>query len=175
MNDEPTNLASTPEGGSARPRSGTLLVAAVGTFFVAVTLYLVLGMPGMDHRQTSPSSGMEGMDMGPETAAHRLVDPATFAASIAHPGAVVINVHIPYDGEITGTDIFMPFDNLDVASLPADRTTPLVVYCRSGTMSAIAVGMLTELGYTDIVELAGGMRAWESSGRPITHSSTPGP
>ena len=41
------------------------------------------------------------------------------------------------------------------------------VYCRSGRMSAIAVRELARLGYGTIVELRGGMVAWEASGRRL--------
>ena len=86
----------------------------------------------------------------------------------------MINVHVPYEGEIEGTDLFLQYDRIDAASLPPDRDTPLVVYCRSGSMSAEAVVTLAGLGYTNIVELAGGMNAWRESGRQIVSSVTGG-
>lgn len=51
--------------------------------------------------------------------------------------------------------------------LPADRATPLGVYCRAGRVSAEAVATLTDLGYPDVVEPAGGMQAWQAAGRPL--------
>jgi rhodanese-related sulfurtransferase len=81
----------------------------------------------------------------------------------------LINVHIPYEGEIEGTDDFIPFDqvqqNLD--KLPADKDSRVVIYCRSGSMSGISARSLVELGYTDVWNLDGGMIAWEASGRSI--------
>lgn len=67
-----------------------------------------------------------------------------------------------------GTDLAIPFDQIAArkSELPA-LTTPLAVYCRSGRMSAIAVQTLSGLGYTDVVELEGGMIAWEAAGRPL--------
>ena len=47
-----------------------------------------------------------------------------------------------------------------------DRTTPLVTQCRSGVRSAKAAFALKQLGYTDVVSLAGGILAWEESGLP---------
>ena len=97
-----------------------------------------------------------------------LVDPDEFAARIGGPDVVTINVHTPNEGSIAGTDLVVPFDEIAESSeLPADRSTPLAVYCRSGNMSADAVDDLVELGYTDIVELDGGFDAWEASGRPL--------
>lgn len=99
----------------------------------------------------------------------RLVDPVRFADVVERNGVLVINVHTPDEGSIAGTDISIPFDRIRdrAADLPADRATPLAVYCRTGTMSAAAVRTLTQLGYRDITELAGGMQAWQASGRPL--------
>lgn len=150
-------------------RSGTVMVVAFMMFAVGVALYFALGMPGMDH---GSGSTMDGMDMNSETPIHRLVDPVAFEAALDQPGTVVINVHVPYDGEISETDLLMPFDDIDAAALPSDRATPLAVYCRSDTMSAEAVVTLAGLGYMNIVELDGGMNAWRASGRTVTMNAT---
>ena len=55
----------------------------------------------------------------------------------------------------------------ETGRLPADRTAPLALYCRTGPMSADAARTLADAGYTNIVELAGGMGAWTQSGRPL--------
>ena len=95
-----------------------------------------------------------------------LVPPAEFAAAVSPVGTVTINVHVPDEGSIQGTDLSIPFDQIEGRSdeLP-DVGTPLAVYCRSGRMSAEAVETLRKLGYRDIVELRGGMIAWEADGR----------
>ena len=82
----------------------------------------------------------------------------------------LLNVHVPYEGEIAGTDLFIPFDAIaSTAKLPADRAAPLVVYCRSGRMSAIAARALVGSGYTNVRNVAGGMIAWERAGYPLRH------
>ena len=43
----------------------------------------------------------------------------------------------------------------------------MAVYCKSGRMSADAVSTLRQLGYTDVVELRGGMDAWAAGGREL--------
>ena len=98
-----------------------------------------------------------------------LVGPARFAAAIAEPGRVLVNVHTPPEGRIEGTDLAIPYDQLAARAgeLPGDRGTPLAVYCRSGRMSAEAVPTLVRLGFRDIVELRGGMEAWVASGRSL--------
>lgn len=100
--------------------------------------------------------------------AARQADPARFAAAVREPRAFVLNVHVPDEGSIPGTDASVPFDRLRErrGELP-DPSTPLAVYCRTGRMSAEAVRTLADLGYRDVVELRGGMVAWEAAGRPL--------
>ena len=146
------------------PRPNKIFMVAFIAVVAAVIAYFAFGMPGMDH---DSGSSMNGMDMTSQTPIHRLVGPDAFDAALDQPDAVVINVHVPYDGELEGTDLFMPFDKIDPVSLPTDQATPLLVYCRSGSMSAKAVVTLTGLGYTNITELGGGINEWRASGRTV--------
>jgi len=157
--------ADTASAGTGR--NGSIVVVLLIAASAIVGLYFAFGMPGMTHNTVS----MPGMVMDPAPGKHRLVDPATFEKALRDPGAVVINVHVPYEGEIEGTDLFLPFDSLDPTKLPTARTTELLVYCRTGRMSAKAATTLTELGYTNIVELDGGMQAWQASGRTVSARS----
>jgi rhodanese-related sulfurtransferase len=56
--------------------------------------------------------------------------------------------------------------------LPPDR--PLMVVCHLGGRSAAAAGFLIRSGRTDVVNVAGGMDAWERAGLPIRRG-TPAP
>ncbi len=47
-----------------------------------------------------------------------------------------------------------------------DRARPIVVYCAGGARSAFAAKALGELGYADVVSLAGGFGAWKGAGLP---------
>jgi rhodanese-related sulfurtransferase len=116
-------------------------------------------MTGMPNEQA-----MAGAGAGAVTQA----DPQSFAAAIA-AGRTVINVHTPNQGSITGTNLTIPFDQLEsrAGELPKDRDTALAVYCMTGNMSDIAGQTLTRLGYTNILELRGGMTAWQSAGLPL--------
>ena len=59
-----------------------------------------------------------------------------------------------------------------VGELPTDR--PLMLVCHLGGRSAAATGFLMRSGRTDVVNVAGGMDAWERAGLPVRHG-TPAP
>jgi phage shock protein E len=81
----------------------------------------------------------------------------------------LVNVKTPYVGEIEGTDLYVPFDQLAAraSSLPANKDAKVLVYCRSGVESAQAAQTLLDLGYTNVWNLDGGMNAWQASGRTL--------
>ena len=80
-----------------------------------------------------------------------------------------INVHIPYEGEIEGTDAFIPYNKIaqNLDKLPEDKSTKIVLYCQSGRMSEIAAQELSDLGYTNVYNHLFGMHDWQSKGYPL--------
>ena len=85
----------------------------------------------------------------------------------------LVNVKTPYIGEIDGTDLYIPYDQLAVkaSALPGNKGARVLVYCRSGAESAIAAQTLVDLGYTNVWNLDGGMNAWQASGRALVQKS----
>lgn len=79
---------------------------------------------------------------------------------------VFINVHTPYEGEIAGTDSFIEYDSMKAneAQLPKDKSTPIILYCKSGRMSGETLTTLKDMGYTNVRHLAGGMNEWKKNG-----------
>ena len=107
---------------------------------------------------------------------HRLVTPAAFAKAVAEKGTVTIDVRGPGEPFIAGTDLSIAFDTLAArkAKLPAAKTTRLAIYCHSGRRSAIAAQTLLSLGYRDIVELKGGVTAWQAAGKKLQPANATG-
>ena len=92
------------------------------------------------------------------------------AAKIAVPGTVVLDVREPDEyeqGALTGA-VHIPRGHLEaqVEARIADHDTPLVVYCAGGVRSAFATKTLGELGYTNVVSMAGGFGRWKDEGKP---------
>ena len=93
---------------------------------------------------------------------------AQLANALENKNFTLVNVHIPYAGELPETDLFIPFNEIDSheGELP-DKDSPIVVYCRSGAMSTQAAATLVAAGYTQVYELDGGMVAWTEAGHEL--------
>jgi YVTN family beta-propeller protein len=90
------------------------------------------------------------------------VNAGQLKAMMQNKDFALINVHIPYEGEIEGTDIFIPYNQIDAIDFQKDQK--IVLYCRSGSMSRFAAERLAELGYTNVYNLEKGMNEWEAQG-----------
>ena len=95
------------------------------------------------------------------------------AGMLTHKDFTLVNVKTPYIGEIDGTDLYIPYDQLaaKASALPGNKGARILVYCRSGAESAIAAQTLLDLGYTNVWNLDGGMSAWQASGRALIQKS----
>jgi molybdopterin/thiamine biosynthesis adenylyltransferase/rhodanese-related sulfurtransferase len=69
-------------------------------------------------------------------------------------------------GTIPGA-LHIPRGNLEVQveGRITNREQPIVVYCAGGVRSAFAAKTLADLGYTDVVSMAGGFNRWKDEGR----------
>jgi phage shock protein E len=101
------------------------------------------------------------------------VTPDRLAQMLTTKDFTFVNVKTPYIGEIDGTDLYIPYDQLSAraSQLPANKSAKILVYCRSGVESAQAAQTLLNLGYTNVRNLDGGMNAWQSSGRTLVQKN----
>jgi molybdopterin/thiamine biosynthesis adenylyltransferase/rhodanese-related sulfurtransferase len=70
-------------------------------------------------------------------------------------------------GTIPGS-VFIPRGHLEsqAETKLVDRAQPIVLYCAAGNRSAFAAETLEQLGFTDVVSMAGGFGRWKNEGRP---------
>jgi len=85
----------------------------------------------------------------------------------------VINVHIPFEGEIPDTDAHIPYNEIGqyADQLPQDKSDKLVLYCLRDGMSVAASKTLAEMGYTNVIYVQGGMKAWQAAGYELLSDS----
>lgn len=55
----------------------------------------------------------------------------------------------------------------------AERGQKVVLYCKSSGRAALAAVALQEMGYTDVVSIAGGYDAWVAAGKPVVRPEAP--
>lgn len=127
-----------------------------------VAISLALGLSACQSEKTSGQSGT----MEPEAVSFTTMTVEELHDALPTKDFVLVNVHIPYAGELPQTDLFIPFNEIEqnLDTLPANQEATIVLYCRSGGMSDSASKVLAELGYTDIVDVPGGMNAWKAAG-----------
>lgn len=77
----------------------------------------------------------------------------------------LVNVRGPDDGMFPETDLVIPFADLAASldKLPA-KDAPIVLYCLTGKTSEAAAETLVAAGYTNVVEVDGGIDAWKAAG-----------
>lgn len=141
------------------PRRAPQILTRRATLGGVLTAMVLAGCTNQD---TSSPSTLPKVD-------YEKVEPADFALLAKRTSTFVLNVHTPDEGSIPGTDAAIPYNELQgrAGELP-DRSTVIAVYCRTGRMSTEAVPALRELGFTRVIELSGGMDAWQADGRQLS-------
>lgn len=79
------------------------------------------------------------------------------AQALVTDGAILLDVRSPgefSEGHLPGA-INVPVQELEatLGTISADRSRPIIVYCRSGVRSARARALLLEAGYTQVEDL----------------------
>lgn len=97
------------------------------------------------------------------------IGPQELSDMMASEDVYLVNVHVPYEGEIPGTDAHVSYTAIaaQMDQLPTSGDAKLVIYCRSGNMSTSAAQDLVDAGLTGFYELRGGYQAWQAAGLPF--------
>ncbi len=101
--------------------------------------------------------------------AYQDINPKELSQMLKVKNFTLIDVHIPEQDHIPGTDALIPYNEIvsKLADLPQDKKATIVLYCRSGNMSQTASKALIKEGYTNVYNLAGGLKAWQSEGYEV--------
>ena len=141
----------------------------------ALLLLMALVAACDDNASKSVAANPHGTRVETPGGAYTEVAPQELQPLLANKNFPLINVHIPYDGEIENTDVFIPYNELDkiLHRLPSDKNAMVVLYCRSGRMSRETTEALVTLGYTNVWNLDRGMVGWKEAGFPIVTKKLP--
>ena len=145
----------------------------LGMVVVATAVFAGCGGGDSDAGATAADGGSVGVEVVVGNGAFTRIDAKELEAMMAVKTFPLINVHIPFAGDIPGTDASIPYNEIaaHLDELPADRDAIIVLYCRSGNMSTDAAATLVSLGYTNVLELGGGMNAWTAAGFTLEGSA----
>lgn len=69
------------------------------------------------------------------------------------------------DGHIAGSHL-LPLHALSMRYEELPRDVPIVCVCRSGNRSGVAAEQLARQGFSEVINLTGGMMAWSRAGLP---------
>jgi len=129
-----------------------------------IALLIVIGGLGIAFLTKDKSNSTSNIKVTQtDTQKAKLVNSQEFAELAKNENAFILDVHTPEQTHIPGTDALISYDQIkeNQDQLPSDKTTPILVYCRSGNMSEQAAKDLTELGYTNVYDLEGGTNAYK--------------
>ena len=97
------------------------------------------------------------------------IDTNEAASRIATGGVIVLDVREPdeYEQGALPDALHIPRGHLEaqIEARIVEKTAPVLVYCAGGVRSAFATKTLHELGYTNVVSVAGGFQKWKDEGR----------
>lgn len=97
------------------------------------------------------------------------LDPAAAKGRLdGEKGLQLIDVrsHLEYrSGHLPGAKL-IPLQELGSRLGEIDASRPVIVYCRSGHRSGLAMQILSKAGFKAACHIGGGILAWESAGLP---------
>jgi rhodanese-related sulfurtransferase len=138
------------------------------SLLLMVLLIAIITFVACDGGSSIPVEGKQVLVNG---GSYTDITPAQLNSMLETKDFLLVNVHIPYEGEIAQTDLFVPYDQIEenLSKLPQDNGAKIVLYCRSGSMSAIAARSLVKLGFSNVWNVDGGMVEWERQGYELIH------
>ena len=163
-------------GGQYATWAGTVLDRAKPIVIVAepgreMEAALRLGRIGFDHVKGYLAGGMASLAARPDLVwPTERISVLIAAEKLAEPDPpLVMDVRAPREWSakhIEGS-VNLPLNHLQerIAEVPRDRR--IAIHCAGGYRSSIAASILHQYGITNLVEMAGGLAAWEAAQLPV--------
>jgi len=146
-----------------------ILIGVAAFFGIMIVVMLFMGIFGSKNMQSEMENELNQKSTIQETNpifGYKEISTKELASMLENKDFTMVNVHVPYIGDIAGTDINIPFNEIvnNLDKLPEDKSSKIVLYCQSGSMSSIAADTLSQLGYTNVYDVKGGMIQWQKDG-----------
>ena len=136
---------------------------------------LRLGRIGFDHVKGYMSGGMEALATRTDLVwpTERLSAPMVAEELAAADPPWLLDIRNPREWLTKHIDgsVNIPLNHLQerIAEVPRDRR--IAIHCAGGYRSSIAAGILHQYGITHLVEMAGGLAAWDAAQLPVVSQS----
>jgi hydroxyacylglutathione hydrolase len=136
---------------------------------------LRLGRIGFDHVKGCLRDGMGALAERQDLVwATERVSAPMLAEELDSPDPpLVMDIRSPREWAAKHIDssVNIPLTHLQQRMAEVPRGRRLAVHCAGGYRSSIAVSILSQHGITNVIELAGGIAAWEAAGLPVVIKS----
>ena len=132
--------------------------------------YLLLLAISLLFTACQPAPEEIGQEVSIGEGSYRVISVQELENMLEQKDFTLMNVQIPQQGDIPQTDLHLAYNLMNVSQdeLPQEKEAKIIVYCKTGGYSKIAVESLVELGYINVLMLEGGITAWEEAGLSIT-------
>ena len=138
---------------------------------------LRLGRIGFDHVRGYLKRGMQALQEKPELVwPTERVNAQTVADELASGDPpLILDIRNPREwaSKHIANSVNIPLNHLQdrIAEVPGDRR--IAVHCAGGYRSSIAASILHQYGITNLMEMAGGLAAWDAAKLPVVSEASP--
>ncbi len=146
----------------------TLSRPAVALVLALTVVLAACGSAGLDVAGQGSAGQAEAGEPGVRVVASNVAQ----GLLAEEPAPTLIDVRTPAEfaeSHLAGASL-VDFNAADfrerIATYPRDAS--YVIYCRSGNRSEGARRVMTDLGFTDVADIEGGILAWTQAGLPTT-------
>ena len=133
---------------------------------------LRLGRIGFDHLKGYLQGGMEALANRPDLVwpTERMSAPMVAEELAGTEAPFLLDVRNPreFDAKHIPGSVNIPLNHLQERITEIPRNRRIAVHCAGGYRSSIAAGILHQNGITHLIEMAGGLAAWEAAQLPVS-------